>query len=223
MTVLARVWGADGRSGGGWVVAELDPAHGVRWHDAPDAGALLAMVDGDVLALDVPIGLPERGLRDADVAARRVLAGGRASSVFAAPVRSVLAHRTYAEARPAHPSLSAQTFGLVARIRDVDDTLRAAGRGVHDRVVEAHPEVSLRRLTGTVLSGKKSAAGALARLSALQAVLGEIPVDVPATAGLDDALDALACAWTARRFARGEAEILGGQTDGCGLPMRIVV
>ncbi len=242
-----RVWGADGRKGGGWVVAELtaeidvrwhdqtrvrwhdqtrvrwhDQTH-VRWHDAADAHALLRLVGDDVLAVDVPIGLPEHGLRPADEQARSALAGGRTSSVFAAPVRGVLAYGTYAAARPAHPSLSAQTFGLVPRIRDVDQALRAIGPAVHDHVVEAHPEVSLRRLTGVVLPGKKTAAGALWRLSALRAALGEIPSDVPTTAGLDDALDALACAWTARRFLLGEAEILGGEADPTGAPMRIVV
>ncbi len=218
-----RVWGADGRKGGGWVVAELTDERCVRWHDAQDARALLRLVGDDVLAVDVPIGLPEHGRRVADEQARRALSGGRTSSVFAAPVRGVLAFGTYAEARPAHPSLSAQTFGLVARIRDVDEALRAAGPAVHDHVVEAHPEVSLRRLTGVVLPGKKTAAGALGRLSALRDALGEIPSDVPPTAGLDDALDALACLWTARRFARGAAQILGSGTDRYGLPMRIVV
>jgi hypothetical protein len=41
---------------------------------------------------------------------------------------------------------------------------------------------------------------------------------------LEDALDALACAWTARRFAHDEHERLGDQTDpGTGRPMRIVI
>lgn len=223
MDAAAHVWGADGRKGGGWVVAEVLPGEGLRWHDALDARSLLALVGNAVLAMDVPIGLPDHGVREADVEARRELAGGRASSVFAAPVRGVLACTTYAQARPAHPSLSAQTFGLVPRIRDVDQTLRAAGPEVHHHVVEAHPEVSLRRLTGLVLPGKKTAAGAPARLAALQDALGPVPTDVPATAGLDDALDALACAWTALRFAHGDAVTLGGEPDAYGLPMRIVV
>ena len=74
-----------------------------------------------------------------------------------------------------------------------------------------------------MLPRKKSAAGALLRLQALTAALGEVPPDAPAQAGLDDALDALACAWTARRFLAGTAEVLGGEPDGTGAPMRIVV
>ncbi len=217
-----RVWGADGCPGDGWVVAELR-GRAVRWHAVVGARALLALVGDDVLAADVPIGLPDAGPRACDVAARARLRGGGASSVFAAPPRAVLAHATYAAARPHAPSLSAQSFALVARIRDVDARLREQGPAVHARVVECHPEVSFRALTGRVLPRKRSAPGALLRLRALEAALGPVPDDPPAVAGLDDALDALACAWTARRWARGEAEVLGGEVDALGVPMRIVV
>jgi predicted RNase H-like nuclease len=231
---VTTVLGADGCRGGAWVVAELSDElphqvsehGGLRWHLAPDAAALLALQDelrASALAVDVPIGLPEAGLRRCDVEARRVLRGGGASSVFAAPTRPVLAALDYGSARAGQPSLSAQAFGLVARIRDVDDALRAAGADVHDRVVECHPEVAFRRLTGRPLPRKKSAPGALERLRALTAELGPPPPDAPPQAALDDALDALACAWTARRWSAGRAEVLGGgETDGLGLPMRIV-
>ena len=218
--------GADGCPGGGWVVAEVRPDWPVRWHHVVGMGPLLALADelgAGAVAVDVPIGLPAGGVRASDVAARQRLRGGGSSSVFATPHRAALAFATYAEARPHLPTLSAQAFALVARIRDVDEVLRAAGPQVHDRVVECHPEVSLRALTGQVLARKKSAPGALARLAALRAEFGELPADVHPAAGLDDALDALACAWTARRWLRGEAEVLGEQRDALGTPMRIVV
>ena len=223
---MTVVLGADGCPDDGWVVAEV-PGRGrsVRWHVVTGAAALLALADdlgAAALALDVPIGLPEAGTRACDVEARRRLPG-RASSVFAAPPRGALAHTTYAGARPHVPTLSAQTFALVPRIRDVDEVLRRAGNGVHRRVVECHPEVSFARLTGQSLPRKKSARGALLRLQALQADLGPVPAEVPDGPGLDDALDALACAWTARRWHRGEAEVLGGELDATGVPMRIVV
>jgi len=223
---VAVVLGADGSPGNGWVVAELRDGAPVRWHGVVGARAVLelaAEVDADAVALDVPIGLPEDGVRGCDQQARVRLRGGGASSVFAAPVRPALAFRTYAEARPSLPALSAQTFALVERIRDVDEVLRAAGPGVHDLVVECHPEVSLRALTGRVLPRKKSAPGALQRLRALEAALGPVPDEAPISAALDDALDALACAWTARRWLRGDAEVLGGGADATGTPMRIVV
>ena len=178
------------------------PCRGRAASSGTGAAALLDLATGlgaAAVALDVPIGLPAVGTRACDVAARARLRGGGASSVFAAPTRGVLAHLTYPAARAAQPSLSAQAFGLVERIRDVDEVLRAAGPGVHDLVVECHPEVSLRALTGVVLPRKKSAPGALLRLRALEAALGPVPADAPPGAGVDDALDALACAWTAVR------------------------
>lgn len=221
---MALVLGADGCPDDGWVVAELGTR--TRWHHVVGAVALLALaaeLAADALAVDVPIGLPAGGTRACDVQARRRLTGGRASSVFAAPTRATLEFGTYAQARPHLPALSAQTFALVPRIRDVDEALRDAGPRVHDLVVECHPEVSFRALTGLVLPRKRSAAGALLRLDALRAAFGEVPPHVPAGAALDDALDALACAWTARRWLRGEAEVLGGEVDAEGVPMRIVV
>jgi predicted RNase H-like nuclease len=48
---------------------------------------------------------------------------------------------------------------------------------------------------------------------------------VPDGPGLDDALDALACAWTAQRWAAGIARTLPDEPprDNRGLPVRIVV
>ncbi len=86
-----------------------------------------------------------------------------------------------------------------------------------------HPEVSLRGLCGRVLARKRSAPGALQRLRALEEVFGPVPADPPAEAALDDALAALACAWTARRWAAGRHRLLGGEVDATRMPMRIVV
>lgn len=219
------VLGADGCPGGAWVVAQLqDDAPPTLWL-AADTEALLQSADrlgAAAVALDVPIGLPDDGVRACDVAARVVLSGGGARSVFAAPTRRVLGAATYQEGRALQPSLSAQAFGLVPRIREVDAAVRARHAAVHDRVVECHPEVAFRRLTGIPLLGKKSAGGALQRIAALTRALGALPSVGPAQAALDDALDALACAWTARRWAAGEAVVLGGEVDGTGTPMRIV-
>jgi predicted RNase H-like nuclease len=46
--------------------------------------------------------------------------------------------------------------------------------------------------------------------------------DLPPGARLDDVLDALAVAWSAQRWARGTAEVLGDERDERGRPMRIV-
>lgn len=223
------VLGADGCRGGGWVVAMIDGAGELTWHAAADTAAVLALADeheADAVALDVPIGLARLGsTRACDVQARLRL-GARRSSVFAAPPREVLACRSYTEARPLAPSLSAQAFGLVPRIREVDELLRAQPAEVHRRVVECHPEVGFASMAAGrwELATKKSAAGALQRIALLEELLPEpLPHDVPPLAALDDALDAAACAIVAQRWARGQAEVLGDETDRLGLPMRIVV
>ena len=224
-----RVLGADGCRGGAWVVAVLDD-DALSWAWADDTGAVLALadvLDAGAVALDVPIGLPAVGAtRPCDDLARRRL-GARRSSVFAAPPREALGCASYAEARPVAPSLSAQAFGLVPRIREVDEALRARGAQVHRQVVECHPEVVLAALAGpagVALATKKSAAGALQRIRLLEDALGgRLPPDVPPGAALDDALDAAACALAARRWARGQAEVLGGEPDALGVPMRMVV
>ena len=222
------VLGADGCKSGAWVVAMIDGEGELSWHAAADTGELLELADeysADALALDVPIGLPALGgRRTCDDLARKRL-GARRSSVFAAPPRDVLACATYAEARALAPSLSAQAFGLVPRIRQVDLALRRLGPQVHDRVVECHPEVAFAAMAGsaTALATKKSAAGALQRIALLEQALDDgLPSDVPACATLDDALDAAACALVAHRWATGEAEVLGDELDALGLPMRIV-
>ena len=217
---MTSVLGVDGCKGG-WVGAQVGPS-GIAWHIFATAEQVLAH-PADALAMDIPIGLPENGVRRCDVEARR-RPHVRASSVFAAPVRAVLGARSYAEARARSEavdgrSLSAQCFGIVPKIAEVDAALRAQpGRDV----LEVHPEVSFACLAGRPLGTKKSAAGALARMQLLVAAFGELPEDVPEQAGLDDALDALVCAWTAQRWLRGEAQVLGGELDATGQVMRIV-
>ncbi|GAC1608208.1 MAG: DUF429 domain-containing protein [Mycobacteriales bacterium] len=220
------VLGADGCRGGGWVVAMVDGGGQLHWEWAGDTAALLLLGekrDAVAVAIDVPIGLPPIGaVRPCDVQARLRL-GARRSSVFAAPPREVLGCTTYAQARPLAPSLSAQAFGLVPRIREVDDVLRSRGPSIHQLVVECHPEVAFASITTAPLATKKSAMGALQRIALLAQTLGPLPADVPAGASLDDALDAAACAISALRWARGEAQVLGGEPDAFGVPMRVVV
>ena len=222
------VMGADGCKGGAWVVAMVDGEGELSWHAARDTAELLALADehdADAVALDVPIGLPALGGRRGCDDAARARLGARRSSVFAAPPREVLACATYGQARALAPSLSAQAFGLVPRIREVDAALRDRGAQIHHRVVECHPEVAFAAMAAgrLAIAPKKSAAGALQRIALLEEAYGDaLPPDVPAVAALDDALDAAACALVASRWARGEAEVLGDELDPLGTPMRIV-
>jgi predicted RNase H-like nuclease len=91
------------------------------------------------------------------------------------------------------------------------------------RIVEAHPECTFRTI-GFVDSSKKTGRGIGQRLALLNTWLdaGAAFADLPAGARFDDALDALAVAWTARRWVAGEALVFGGEQDARGLTMRIV-
>lgn len=246
---MSVVAGVDGRRGG-WAVAlaeapDTPPATGrgrglrprVTWRTVPgqDAAGFAAVLalcrDAGAVAvgLDCPTGLPENDWRACDLLAKRRL--GRASArVFLAPPRAVLEAPTYAQARlVARDTLggrgiSAQTYGLRRVVLAVDEALRARVPGA-DLVVEVHPELSFMALAGRApgdpLPSKKTSQGRAARLAALAGWLGAAALD-GAPDG-DDHLDALATAWTAARWARGEAEVLGGDADAAGLPVRIVV
>jgi predicted RNase H-like nuclease len=221
------VLGVDGWRGA-WVGALLD-GHSVTVLALPDVAAVLAVPEVELVAIDMPIGLSEDGVRACDVAAAKRLHGlGAAGSVFPTPVRAVLATDDYAEARvlsraatdpPRAPS--AQAFHLVKAIRQLDEALGDPPTG---RVVEVHPELAFRAIDGNVRDRKGSARGTMQRLRALRAVmdveaaLAEAPDGVPVV----DALDACAAAWSARRLADGCGECVGdGATDSRGRPMRI--
>jgi predicted RNase H-like nuclease len=161
------------------------------------------LVDATVVAVDVPIGIPEAGARPADEAARRFV-GPRAASVFPTPVRAVLEAATYADARAVATkltgrSISAQAYALRRRILEVDEHAHA-----DERVIEVHPEVSFRELAHRPLLSKHRGDG----LAERRALLGQAGIEVPSSVprlGEPDLLDATVAAWSARRYARGEA------------------
>ena len=120
--------------------------------------------------------------------------------------------------------MSAQAFGIVAAVRQVDDAVTPSDES---RVVEAHPELAFLRMShGTPLPGKRTSEGASLRLSLLSTWLPdahEAVARAPKRARPDDVLDALACAWAARRWRAGIADVYGdGARDARGLLMRIV-
>jgi predicted RNase H-like nuclease len=219
MTVVAGVDGCRA----GWVAA-LVSGRGVRWQVLPDAAAVCAL-EAAAIAVDIPIGLPDGERRSCDRAASQLLVGA-SSRVFPTPPRAVLGADSYAEACGRSEAdcgrrLSRQTWGIWPKVASFD-----AASVDHARVVEAHPELSFLRMAGRVLPRKHDLVGLLTRVEALRPW---VDVDDALAArprgGVkdDDCLDALACAWTAARWLRGEAEVLGGELDATGTPMRIVV
>jgi predicted RNase H-like nuclease len=217
------VLGVDGWRGR-WVGALLD-GRTVSLLSLPDVPAVLAVPGVELIAIDMPIGLSDDGVRACDVAARRLLTGA-GSSVFPAPLRAVLTCADYATAcersrAASGKALSVQSWNLVPAIRALDDAL---GEPPTDRVVEVHPELSFRALDAAVRDRKGSARGTVQRLRALRAVMDveEALASAPAGIPVIDALDACAAAWSARRLADGRGECVGdGTTDARGRPMRM--
>jgi predicted RNase H-like nuclease len=207
------------------VVAVVGPGgQRVRWHTAATAAEVLAVTEGcAAVGVDIPLGLPAGpSRRTCDDLARRCL-GRAGAAVFPAPPRPVLVAPTHPEACAVARELtgraiSLQTFHIGPKIAEWDALDLPAG------VVEVHPELSFRRLApGVELAGKKTPRGAGQRIAALAAWVDPAAAlaDLPPGPRLDD--HALAVAWPAARWAAGAAEVLGGDLDERGRPMRIVI
>lgn len=216
-----RVAGADGRRGG-WVVAAVDVTGVARLESLEYVAPLAPAITPDlaVVAIDMPIGLSDTGPRGCDMAARKLLQP-HGTRVFPSPPRVALDHvEDYAAACAAAiaatgKSLSKQTWNLLRSIAEVD--------AIADDpcIVECHPELAFAMMQGhPVDERKKTPEGRAVRLELLRRWLP----DLADPAYGDDGLDALACAWTAARVARGEAITLpAGEAprDDRGRPMRI--
>ena len=234
----------------GWVAAAADSLGAVTFTVYPDIGALIAGVrDGGadaVIAIDVPIGLPETpSFRPCDLMAREYLKNpndrsrARFTSVFPPPdrelaalpefsdVQAVVAARKALDAQ--QKGISRQSHAIGAKIIEVDSYVRAHPES-HEWLFEVHPEVCFRAMPGGSkgLLRKKSSAGRAERNTLLRAGLAEqgltFPDPLPRVAGAarDDVLDALVGLWVAMRVRSGATRVFGGELDACGVPMRMV-
>lgn len=248
MTEAARppadiVAGVDGCRGG-WIVVTRslgDPGTAKAYLRATIAEVLALEPKPVLFALDIPIGLPERGGaggRACDVAARRVL-GGRQSSVFAVPSRAAVMCSDYQEAcrvalATSDPprKVSKQTFNLFPKIREVDAVITPP---LQNRVFEVHPEVAFWALNEEVAldepkkvksqpygPGIELRRRLLAAAGYSRSFLASQPF-ARQSAGPDDLLDATANSWSASRIARAAARRFPADPplDGRGLRMEI--
>jgi len=238
------VAGVDGCRAG-WIAAFMkvgDPASG-RIVVAPSLAAIAdAPEKPAVIAVDMPIGLPEstEGSGRLPEQLIRPLLGQRQSSVFAIPARRAVFAEDYGEAcrialATSDPprKVSRQGFGIFPKIREIDALLRARPELV-DRVFEVHPELAFWALNGRrALDEPKKVKnipyepGMRLRRALLNesGLLAEALVESPPLKGAaaDDLLDALAGLTVALDLATG-----GGQSfpdppgrDAHGLPVAI--
>lgn len=227
--------GVDGCRGGWLAVSQP----GQRRPDAKVSRTFAELIgrfpETAIIAVDMPIGLPDAGSRQCDVDARRYLGRPRSSSVFPAPLRACLAAGAYEEACSIRfevegKRMSQQAFGILGKIREVDAVLRK-DQSLAARVVEVHPEASFALMNDgrPMQHGKKTAAGRQERLALIEAQWPGALDDTRSALhgqdfGPDDLHDAFAALWSARRWAVAAARVFGGSEDRDAqrLPMRIV-
>jgi predicted RNase H-like nuclease len=188
---------------------------------------------GTVVAIDMPIGLPDRGDRTCCKEARSYLRKPRSCSVFAVPIRACLrasngeAASRIQERRDGR-RLSRQTQSLLPKILEVDTLLRSHSRW-QSLVYEVHPEVSFARWAGASMQhNKKRAAGRAEREALIDrqwpGARERCWAALDGDLARDDLNDAFAALWTARRIAAGKGVTMPDEPplDAEGLPMRIV-
>ena len=228
--------GADGCKAG-WVMVSKDLETGqISWQLCKDAISLIYSEPiPQILAIDIPVGLPNIGSRDCDKEARRLLGPGRGSSVFPAPLRPVLAAATYKEAcdirfKIEGKKMSCQAWGIVPKIQDVDEVL-CDDIKLQSRVREIHPEICFFVIKGSIPAqfSKKKQAGRDERLSLLEPFFGDALAAALSEKSIlesqtDDILDAFAALWTAERIAKGESQTIpvAPPLDSRNLRMEIV-
>lgn len=192
------------------------------------------------VTIDVPIGLLDSvDYRPCDRQARELLGKGRRESVFAPPARYMLTAADYPAIRklvederqrnPKAKGLSAQAAGIVPKVKEVDDWVRAH-RASEAWLYECHPELCFQALGGgSVPPPKASAAGPVVRLRLIREVFSDAEEQLAAATwpakqvGLTDLLDAYAALASALQCGRGRQQELGdGERDNQKLVMRMV-
>lgn len=209
-----RAMGVDGAGRFGWIGVVVDDGGFRSAELGADISSLVQRAGPlDAVGVDIPVGLVDGPRRSADLAARLFVGTARRASVFPAPPRCVLDADDYGAANTllggrGLPKLSRQAFSLLAGIR------QAAALAQVREVVEVFPEATFRHLAGHDLAWyKKTWAGSNQRWELLAGADPSVvvPRDLgPAGAApTDDVLDAAAVAWSALRYAYGQAQPLG--------------
>ena len=149
---MTQVAGIDGCPKG-WIAIVLEELRFARAEFASTfAELLIHLADAQVIAVDIPIGLPDGSEpRAADIEARKRLVRRR-SSVFPTPPRVVLEASTYFKANRISKQhfdrgISQQSYALRKKILEVDVCAAA-----DDRIYEVHPEVCFTQMNGEPLA-----------------------------------------------------------------------
>lgn len=194
---------------GSWLVMWMDDLAIVDW-------ALVDTLDGrlddvEVVAIDIPLHLPENRIgRVAEEEARRLL-GPRSSTVFSSLPLELYRGGYTAEQRELARRRFGRSFSKQSwNIRwAVLDAARARSRGW----VETHPELAFLALDGDPLPSKRYWPGVRRRIDALERAGVRVP-ELGGAVKVADALDAAVCAYVASRHAAGRAACIPESGEG---------
>lgn len=211
---MTAVIGVDGCPGG-WIAVRW--AENLTHHLCRSFADVLAL-DASVVAVDMPIGLPDQSGRavERDVRARL---GERQSSVFSVPSRAAVACADYRQSCAVNllhslppKKVSKQIFHIFPKMREIDALMTP---DLQARVFEVHPELAFWAMNGEAplplpkkIKGQPHGPGLALRRKLLAAAGFPLQGLPEATyrrsdVGADDLLDACAAAWSARRIRDG--------------------
>lgn len=197
---MARYLGFDGFRGG-WVAAWIEDDGSQGFDYSPTINRLLKLPHKRAM-IDIPIGLPDVGVRKCDKDARERLG----PSVFLGVRRSLLEFKDYPQANKVYwvrgePGISQQLWHIRDKIGEIDRLMTADPTRA---LYETHPELIFWSRNGReALPYKKSEAGRQIRVEILRD-LGFTRVEqflawrFGTGIGRDDLIDACACAIAAR-------------------------
>ncbi len=221
---MRLICGADGCKKG-WIAISKDLDTGlISWRLCHSASELVYHEPvPQVIGIDIPIGLPEYGSRNCDLEARLLLGSGRASSVFPAPIRPILAAKNFAEAcrirsKIEKKKISLQAWAITPKIIEVDEALRQDPE-LRNRIREVHPELCFFFLAGrrALHYSKKDESGQAERYELLEPIFGDWIRAVLAerqqlASTKDDVLDAFVALWTAERIVNGTSQTIPSES-----------
>lgn len=226
----------------GWFAVVL--AEGTNWkaNIFPDISSLWNQCkDARLILIDVPIGLrdSDSNERSCDKEARKLLGPKRGSSVFVAPCRAAIYADSYEKASEINAQktgrrLSKQVWGIIPKIREVDQLL-LADMIARSHIREIHPELCFWALnSGKPMKYSKKKEKEKAFLERMEVLLSVYPYtnDIvnntltkypPTKVAKDDVLDALVAAVTASEERQRLSSIpKTTEVDSKGLPMEMV-
>ena len=226
---VQRIAGIDGCRSGWLVVEACSNLTGAEFRIAPNWNAIAST--SEIVAVDMPIGLSRDGVRQCEVAARKIISP-HGSRVFKTLPRGALRfpQKDWRNANQwskdkGYGGISKQIWAIRPKIIEID---RAITPALQSRVYEAHPELAFARLNGAPLESKHTAQGLTARKHLLErAGFRDLDAWLQRLRGTgakaDDLYDACILVLTARNLLQNSAKQVPAipETDSRGLRMAI--